>query len=107
MHLMESVAASLQDPKWGVWLGRKCCIPAAPLFVAVNQDRAVVWRKLLERTGYPLDTSLEAFWRMEDAVSFEEGEDSLIDQPVAFGNPIGQRHTLRRVKIGQPSATRE
>ena len=23
------LAAALRNPKWGVWLGRKCCLPAS------------------------------------------------------------------------------
>src|SRR5437764_4906699 len=30
--LLERVASALQDPVWGVWLGRESCIPARPLF---------------------------------------------------------------------------
>ena len=36
--LLERVSTALQDPLWGVWLGRKSCIPARPLFVAVHRD---------------------------------------------------------------------
>lgn len=107
MSLMKRVAESLQNPKWGIWLGRKCCIPASPVFVAAHQDHDRVWRILMERTGYPLHTPLGVFWRMEDAKSFEKGEDSLNDVPIAFGNPIGRRHTLRRVNVVQPLTSRE
>ena len=29
---LEELARALQDPCWGVWLGRKACIPSAPVF---------------------------------------------------------------------------
>ena len=50
--LLEKVAAALRNPKWGVWLGRKCCLPASPLLVAPPGSRAVVWAALLQRAGY-------------------------------------------------------
>ena len=50
--LLEKVAAALRNPKWGVWLGRKCCLPASPLLVAPPGSRAVVWVALLQRAGY-------------------------------------------------------
>ncbi len=37
--VLERVAAALQDPVWGVWLGRKSCIPAAPVFVGCRISR--------------------------------------------------------------------
>ena len=53
--LLEQCAAALENPKWGVWFGRKCCIPAAPLLptLAPSQEEALkksppysVWIKL-------------------------------------------------------------
>ena len=32
--LLEEIAAALRNPKWGVWLGRKCCLPASPVLAA-------------------------------------------------------------------------
>src|SRR5271166_2023643 len=29
--LLREVAAALRNPRWGVWLGRKSCLPAAPV----------------------------------------------------------------------------
>ena len=54
--LLEEIAASLRNPKWGVWLGRKCCLPASPA-------------------------------------------DIIEDTPVAFGNPIGERHAPRWIHL--------
>ncbi len=96
--LIARVADSLRNPVWGIWFGRKCCLPAAPVFVATATDRETVWRALLERSGYTSDASLERFTRMVEVPSFEESEDTLNDQPVAFGAPIGHRHTPRRIK---------
>lgn len=28
---LEQAAEALRNPKWGIWFGRKCCIPAEPL----------------------------------------------------------------------------
>src|SRR6266700_651436 len=36
--LLQEIAAALRNPKWGVWLGRKCCLPASPLLVALSPD---------------------------------------------------------------------
>ena len=97
--LVERVAAALRNPTWGVWLGRKCCLPASPLLAAVALDRDQGWRALLTRAGLPPDSPLEQFDRVEDAAADGEGDEVLNDAPIAFGAPIGQRHAPRRIKV--------
>jgi CRISPR system Cascade subunit CasD len=96
--LIERVAAALRDPTWGVWLGRKCCLPATPLLVTVAPERDECWRALLTRAGLPAETPLEQFDYVEDAGAEGEGDEVLNDAPIAFGAPIGQRHTPRRIR---------
>ena len=36
--LLEKAGAALQDPVWGLWLGRKSCIPTAPVFAGIFAD---------------------------------------------------------------------
>ena len=45
-NLLERAAAALRDPVWGVWLGRKSCIPAAPVFAGLAA--AALGARLLE-----------------------------------------------------------
>ena len=96
--LLEQAAAALRNPKWGVWLGRKCCLPASPVLVRVAEDRDLAWRALVTRAGYPDTTPLTQFNRVEDAALSEDGGEILNDMPVAFGAPIGQRHAPRRTR---------
>ncbi|MBI5484562.1 MAG: type I-E CRISPR-associated protein Cas5/CasD [Deltaproteobacteria bacterium] len=76
--LLKQVAAALENPVWGVWLGRKVCIPTAPVLAGLrdNKDEAV---KLLR-----LDKPLESYTRQEDVEIFADGRDSLSDAPVSF-----------------------
>ena len=98
--LLEEIAAALRDPRWGVWLGRKCCLPASPLLAALSSDRADAWATLLRRAGY-IGTETEAeFDRVVEAAPDEPGADMIEDGPLAFGAPIGERHAphwFRRV----------
>jgi CRISPR system Cascade subunit CasD len=96
--LLEQAAAALRNPKWGVWLGRKCCLPASPVLVLVAEDRGLAWRALVTRAGYTDTTPLTQFNRVEDAALSEDGGEILNDMPVAFGAPIGQRHAPRRIR---------
>ena len=97
--LLDKMAAKLRDPQWGVWLGRKCCIPASPLLVGVTEDRAAALRALLVRTGYEEDRGIESFDHVIEGEG-AEGLDAewLHDTPVAFGAPIGERHAPRRIR---------
>lgn len=96
---LEALAAALRNPKWGVWLGRKCCIPASPLLVGVSQDRTEALRSLLRRTDYSEDHPLTSFDHLLEGDE-AEGLDSewLNDKPVSYGAPIGQRHEPRRIR---------
>ena len=40
--LIAEIAAWLADPVWPVFLGRKCCVPASPVFARIVQDTALL-----------------------------------------------------------------
>ena len=97
--LLEEIAASLRNPKWGVWLGRKCCLPASPVLVALKPDQLQAWSELLRRAGYDGNKTLEQFDRLIEAAPGDAGADIIEDTPVAFGNPIGERHAPRWIHL--------
>lgn len=96
---LEEIAANLRNPTWGLWLGRKCCIPAAPLLVGVGSDRGAAWRLLLKAGGLEEGRLLTEFDHVIEGEA-AEGLDAewLNDNPVAFGAPLGERHTPRRIR---------
>jgi CRISPR system Cascade subunit CasD len=96
--LLDEIAAALRNPKWGVWLGRKCCIPASPVLVGVSPDQAQAWSELLRRAGYSGTKTLDQFDRVIEATAGDSGADMIEDTPVAFGNPIGERHAPRWIR---------
>ena len=95
---LDEIAAKLGNPTWGIWLGRKCCIPAAPVLVGTAEDKAAAWRLLLARAGCAEGMSIEQF---DHVIEGDEAEgldaEWLHDMPVAFGAPIGERHAPRRI----------
>jgi CRISPR system Cascade subunit CasD len=76
--LLGEMAAALADPKWGLWLGRKTCIPTTPVFAGLKKNHDDALRLLLG------EKPLESFTRQVDAVIFTEGHDSLPDTAVSF-----------------------
>ncbi len=96
---LEQVAGRLRDPVWGLWLGRKCCIPASPLLVGVASDVEAAWLLLLKAAHLDAAIPITQFDRVIEGKDAEglDGE-WLNDTPLAFGAPIGERHAPRRIR---------
>ncbi len=102
--LLERVAAALQNPVWGVWLGRKSCIPAAPVFVGLCESRDAAWKAILGVCGLNQETPRETFTTVTEVSKFADGTDSLSDQPVSFGDgassgPDKRQFATRRISV--------
>lgn len=102
--LLDRVAAALRDPVWGVWLGRKCCIPAAPVFVGAGDSFQTAWKAILNVCGLDPETPLERFAAVAEVQNFIDGTDSINDQPVSYGDgassgPDQRRFTIRRIVV--------
>ena len=101
--LLERIASALQNPVWGVWLGRKSCIPARPLFVALCDRQEDAWQAILRALDADVALPIESFTRVEDVDDFAVGTDSYNDQPVSFGqsnsSSEGRVYTVRRVRL--------
>ena len=98
LALLEEIAAALRNPKWGVWLGRKCCLPATPVLAAPPGDRAGALRQLLQRAGYSGDEPEEQFDRVLEVLPSEPDADLIEDTPIGYGQPIGERHAPRWIR---------
>lgn len=91
---LQQIADALANPVWGVWLGRKACIPTAPVLAGVTNDRDEALRLLIR------EKPLISFARQEEVENFADGRDSLPDGPVSFAS--GRRvFSPRRVKMLQ------
>ena len=96
--LLDRVEASLKNPVWGVWFGRKSCIPAEPVCRGLFNSEPEAARALLG------DTSIEEFTRVIEVRNFAEGTDSIGDQPVSFGDgkssgPDARQFAVRRIAL--------
>lgn len=75
---LKELESALRDPVWGIWLGRKTCIPTAPVSAGIFSTQAAALKMLIG------DTPLEHFSRQEEVATFAEGKDTLPDQAVSF-----------------------
>lgn len=88
---LAQIASALRDPVWGIWFGRKSCVPAAPVMRGIAPTRAEAWR-LLNLT----EEQAATLSRVEDAPSFEEGTDTIMDAPVSF---LTREYAPRRITV--------
>jgi CRISPR system Cascade subunit CasD len=58
--LLTRIADALKDPIWGLWLGRKTCVPAAPVLAGLRYDRSEALQLLIG------DVPIESFTRQEE-----------------------------------------
>ena len=96
---LEEIATKLRNPTWGLWLGRKCCIPASPLLAGVGCDKPTAWAILLKSAGLDAANEMASFDHVIEGQGAEglDGE-WLNDMPLAFGAAIGERHAPRHVR---------
>ncbi|MFT6242542.1 MAG: CRISPR system Cascade subunit CasD [Akkermansiaceae bacterium] len=90
---LEKIPPAIANPKWGTWLGRKCCIPSLPIVAEKGIDLQVLADKVLEKTGLN-PAPLESFDR-----TLEEGGNGAfgqLDQPAAYAARDYQTRTIRR-----------
>lgn len=76
--ILQQAAAALENPVWGVWFGRKCCLPAAPLLPTLATSSQEALAGLLKK----------AQARISGEGLMEKDGDSAwhpLDNPVAFG----------------------
>lgn len=102
---VDEMAIGLANPVWGVWLGRKNCIPTEPILVGVFDSDETARNALDAR----LHASLErgggkvAGKRENEAVKFDlveavvdEAEETLLDVPVSFKKREFHARCIRR-----------
>jgi CRISPR system Cascade subunit CasD len=91
LDLIEKIGESLKDPEWGIWLGRKSCIPSKPVFGGIFESQ-----KQIEET-YFLGLSLDEFAQVKEVYEFHEGKDFIPDVAVSF-DILKRNYISRRVK---------
>ncbi len=92
--LLKKMADGLAHPRWGVWLGRKSCIPASPVGQGLFSTEAAALERLKTAAGED-----EIRRVVREAATFEEGTDTLMDAPLDFSE---RRFAPRRIAVELP-----
>lgn len=104
---LERIQSALLDPVWGVWFGRKTCLPASPLTPTLGDDRQSALDRLLEALPRMEPAPIHSFEYQEEIVS-SDNEDGIFyqsDQPVAFGlhhGPVPTPYRARGIRQNRP-----
>lgn len=85
------VQSALLDPVWGIWFGRKTCLPASPLTPTLAETRQDAFDKLLQSLPGMEPAPLEQFEYQEEVTTDQTADGTFYqsDQPVAFGQHHG------------------
>lgn len=93
--VLDQVSAALLDPQWGVWFGRKNCIPASPLSPVIATRQREALADLLQKLGRDpaVIDALPGFTEADGSDAFHP-----MDQPLSFGRhhaPVPEAYQTR------------
>lgn len=96
-NAIRSCREALDDPRWGIWFGRKACLPALPLSPVVGDSPEAALATLLARLslwdgGETIDAETLERWEEPEIADRAEGDFFLNDAPVSFK----ERHFVER-----------
>jgi hypothetical protein len=103
------LAAAMQNPKWTIYLGRKCCPPSRPVLEQPPDNfpdlctalRSVPWRRRLTRDQAP--EALDCLMDWEPTPEHREAPDDALvwyDVPLTFEPPSHRPRFVIRARLG-------
>lgn len=87
-NLLQQIGRALENPVWGIWCGRKSCIPASPVFQGIYDNADDALEQIMKKT----ETIVVR--KIFEVNRFEDGTDFLMDIPVDFQN---RKFLIRRI----------
>lgn len=104
--LVAEMSTALANPVWGVWLGRKSCIPTEPVLAGVFESAETAragladrWRRSAERAGKTIGETTTAAFSVVEALPGETDE-TVLDVPVSFAKREFHARGFRRDQGG-------
>ncbi len=76
--MINTIEKSLKDPLWGIWLGRKSCVPSLPLYVSNNDSLQKALHSLIG------ENSIDDYNHQEETQDFEKSNETYNDQVISF-----------------------
>ncbi|MFA6929357.1 MAG: type I-E CRISPR-associated protein Cas5/CasD [Lentisphaeria bacterium] len=99
-ELVNTLAQAIRNPVWGVWLGRKCCIPTEPIFAGEFETSEEAYAALLSRAeNSNLSKGKPAICKVITEVPANEAEEVWHDIPISFGTREFAARSIRQEEI--------
>ena len=89
-ELMNKISQSLQDPVWGIWLGRKNCIATAPIFAGLFDREQAALENITQGVQV-------RYFIQKEVKNFVAGTDTIADQALSFESKA-RKFIPRRIK---------
>ena len=88
---LHSIAKALTNPVWGIWFGRKTCLPATPLTPTHGESAQEGLDQLLQKLPDQNPIPLEQLEYQTDATMTQLGDGTFqqSDEPIAYGKHQG------------------
>ncbi len=97
--LVERIDSALRNPVWGVWFGRKCCVPASPVAQGIYDERMAAIERLCSLAGCDRPERV-----IRDAKPGDEDVTVYRDMPVTFNRlsrGSGEEFGIRRIVVSE------
>ena len=95
-NLLLEVELSMKNPKWGVWLGRKSCVPTVPIAQECHDSIENALEAAKSAYNKTYGKYCEVHKIISEVANFADGSDCLMDTPLDFAK---REFTVRRVAV--------
>jgi len=98
--ILLDIQKALKNPVWGVWFGRKTCLPATPLTPIIADSSEKALEALIAKLPGYEPKPLEQYEYQKECESSNTGDGTFYqsDQPIAYGQHHGPVPTAYRAR---------
>jgi CRISPR system Cascade subunit CasD len=96
LNLLQQLESALKNPLWGIWLGRKSCVPTVPISHGCHDTTENALESAKSAYFETYNKRCEVRRTVSEVAEFADGSDSFMDIPVNFAE---RKFSIRRVSI--------
>lgn len=89
VSILQEIGAALKNPVWGIFLGRKSCIPSAPVFQGIFSDEKAAVNHLEDLSGWKVKQIIR------EVGQFSKGSNTVMDIPKDFEKRVFEPRRIR------------
>ena len=87
-ELAEKVSEALKNPVWGMWLGRKSCIPSVPIYAGIYDSPENALDLAIEKLNRVGTIKYKVGSILFESTNFDDYETAIQDIPIDFKNRV-------------------